>query len=126
MPRATNNIEDTERHDLKTCPGGFVELRRMTYGQYLQRQSMAMDMQMQTSGKGKGSQGATIDIDMSQMKVAEFEFRHCVASHNLEDHEGALLDFRQAHTLQLLDPRIGQEIGDLIDAMNTFEDDLGN
>jgi hypothetical protein len=44
----------------------------------------------------------------------------------LEDDNGNLLDFKAAFTLQLLDPRVGQEIGDAIDAMNNFEGDLGN
>lgn len=123
MPRATNNIDETQKFDLQSCPGGYVVLRRMTYGQYLKRQSLAMDMQMQSQGKG---QGATIDIDLSQQKVAEFEFSTCIADHNLEDHAGELLNFKSAHTLQMLDPRVGQEIGDLIDKMHNVEAELGN
>ena len=123
MPRATNNINETERFDLKSCPGGFVVLRRLTYGQYLERQGLAMQLQMQSVGK---KSDAKIDIDMAQQKVAEFEFKHCIAEHNLEDDQGNLLDFRQAFTLTMLDPRIGQEIGDCIAKMNDFEAELGN
>jgi hypothetical protein len=123
MPRATNNIDDTNRLQLKTCAGGFVVLRRLTYGQYLKRQGMAMEMQMATNSATKQS---TMDIQMAQTKVAEFDFANCIVEHNLEDDNGNLLDFKAAFTLQLLDPRVGQEIGDAIDAMNNFEGDLGN
>lgn len=124
MPRATNNIADVERIDLTTCPGGYVTLRRMTYGQYLHRQQMAMDMQMQTTGK-KGS-AMSMDINMAQDKVAAFEFATCIGEHNLEDDQGNSLDFRQALHVQMLDPRVGQEIGDNINRMNTFEEAVGN
>ena len=124
MPRATNNIEDLVEVQLKTCPGGYVRLRRMTYGQYLKRRSMAMEMQMQT-GASKG-QGATMGIEMAELAVAEFEFGICIAEHNLEDEAGNALDFRQKFAVHVLDPRIGQEIGDHINKMNSFEDDLGN
>lgn len=123
MPRATNNITTTEHIDLKSCPDGYVELRKMTYGQYLERQALAMDMQMQT---GKKNSGATMDINMAQRAVAEFEFRHCVAGHNLEDEQGNILDFKNAVHVHLLDPQIGQEIGENIDRMNSWEEAAGN
>jgi len=125
MPRATNNIEDLEHFDLKSCPGGFVDLRRMTYGQYLRRQGMAMDMQMK-GGDGR-SKANVIDIDLGQEKVTHFEFSVCIAGHNLEDDNGNQLDFKNAGHVQILDPRVGQEIGDLINKMNSFEEDeVGN
>jgi hypothetical protein len=120
MPRATNNIEDVQHYDLKSLPGGFVELRRMTYGEYLKRQGMAMDMQMRSEGRGKGN---VMDIDLGQQKVTEFEFSKCIASHNLEDDQGNPLDFRSSGHVHMLDPRIGQEIGDLIDKLNIWEED---
>src|SRR6185312_6166671 len=107
MPRATNNIEELEHHDLTTCPGGYVKLRRMTYGQYLHRQGLAMDMQMESKGRGKGN---VIDIELGQEAVTQFEFAACIAEHNLEDDRGETLDFKRAAHVHLLDPRIGQEI----------------
>lgn len=122
MPKATNNAQDLEHHDLKTCPGGFVKLRRMTYGQFLKRQAMSMDMQM------RGNRGnAIVDVGLGQEKVTTFEFSICVAEHNLEDDNDQLLDFKSPAAIQILDPRIGQEIGALIDAMNQFEEQqVGN
>jgi hypothetical protein len=124
MPRATNNIEDLDHHDLTTCPGGFVKLRKMSYGQYLKRQGMAMEMRMEMASKGKAG---SVDIDLAQAKVTEFEFGICVAEHNLEDNEGRTLDFRRPVDVNILDPRIGQEIGDLINAANTYDtEQVGN
>ncbi len=123
MPRATVNIEETTRVDLKSCPGGFVELRRLPYGDYLQRQQMAMEMKMQAT-KGKV---AEMDIKSAGLKVAEFEFSRCIVTHNLEDNEGNPLNFKEAYTIRLLDPRIGNEIGDEINKLHDYDsEDLGN
>jgi hypothetical protein len=124
MPRATNNISDLVHVDLTSCPGGFVDLRRMTYGQYLHRQQMAMDMKMETGTK-KGA-GASMDINMAQDKVAAYEFKTCIAAHNLEDENGQPLDFSSPVAVQILDVRIGQEIGDAIDGMSDYKEVLGN
>lgn len=121
MPRATVDINQHQRYDLKSCPGGFVVLRRMNYGEFLQRREMAMQMKMTSEGKSKNS-ATEMDLSMAQTKVAQFEFRNCIVEHNLEDHAGTLLDFRQAWTLSQLDPRIGEEIGELIDKMHQFDD----
>lgn len=120
MPRATNNIEDVHHYDLKSLPEAFVDLRRMSYGEYLKRQGMAMDMQMRSEGRGKGN---VMDIDLGQQKVTEYEFATCIAAHNLEDDQGNTLNFKSPGHVHLLDPRIGQEIGDLIDKLNTWEED---
>jgi hypothetical protein len=128
MPRATNNILDTKRVDLKSCPEGFVVLRRMTYGQWLKRQEIAMTLQMkQGESNGKGSRPEMVaDVAIAGTEVARWEFSCCVAEHNLEDDQGQPLDFKSAFMIDLLDPRIGQEIGREIDKMNQFEEDLGN
>jgi len=120
MPRATNDITQVDRHDLKTCEGGYVELRRMTYGQYLHRSGMAMDMQMRGE---KGGRNSVVDIDLGQEKVTEYEFGICIAAHNLTDDQDVPLDFKKAAHVHLLDARVGQEIGDLINKMNTFDEE---
>ena len=55
MPRATADVITAVHLDLKSCAGGFVKLRRLTYGQKLHRQSMAMKMAMSQS-KGQDVQ----------------------------------------------------------------------
>ena len=121
MPRATVS-NDTERFELKSCDKAFVVLKRLTYGQLLERREMSTQMLLQGGGQG-GGQG---ELKVVQRAVAEFEFRNCIADHNLEDESGELLNFTRPATAMSLDPRIGEEIGRLIDEMNQFEADQGN
>lgn len=129
MPRATVDITRTNKVDLKSLPGGYVELRKLSYGQFLERQSLAMKMSMavQKSNSQKNSEAA-MSLEQAQLAVAVFEMRHCVASHNLEDDQGNLLDFRIDAATTLLDPVVGQEIGAAIDEMNQLPsgDNQGN
>jgi hypothetical protein len=117
MPRATVDFNDITKHDLKSLPGAFVALRRLSYGQKLQRQSMAMEMQMLQ--KGREAEGS---FQIASEKVAQFDFKHCVVEHNLEDDNGAVLNFQNPVDVSRLDPRIGEEIGELIDGINNFEE----
>jgi selenocysteine-specific translation elongation factor len=118
MPNAVVNVGNTEKKELKTCPEGYVELRRLSYGQKLERQSMAMQTSMREQKGGK----AEMDMKMMQQEVSAFEFRHCIAEHNLEDEKGQKLDFRNKANVFRLDPRIGEEIATYIDKMNNFEE----
>ena len=119
MPLATVNFQKTERFDLKSCPEGFVELRRMSYGEKLSRQQMAMEMAMREGGKG---QADDMVLKMTQLRVVEFEFRNCIVDHNLDDEAGQKLDFKKPAAVHSLHPQIGDEINELIDKMNTFEE----
>jgi len=130
MPRATVNINDTARFELKTLPptddeeGGFVVLRRMSYGQVLQRRAMVSAMKVH-GGRGKDFEG---EINMMQESVTLFEFQNCIVDHNLTDHDEKPLDFRSPLVVKALDPRVGQEIETYIGKMNNFdeEDEEGN
>lgn len=124
MPRATVDINDTERIHLKTVPEGYVVLRRMSYGQFLQRQEMAMRIQMQSAGR-RSSEGPQMEVKNAHQAVAAFEMQVCVVEHNLTDHNDMPLDFNQSFTITLLDPRVGQEIGDHINRMNLLDDEEG-
>lgn len=122
MPVATGSNE-TERHDLKTAPpDGFVELRRMTYGEFIKRREMLSGMRMQ--GKGKDAEAV---LQLANEKVTQFEFSRCIVDHNLEDESGRKLNLSKVQDFSQLDTRIGQEIGQLIDEMNQLhaEDDEG-
>ena len=88
MPKAVVSIDDRIRKELKTCPGGYVVLKRLSYGQYLKRQEQAM--QMRFAGNAQNASG---DIEMAQRRVAQYEFQHCIVEHNLENESGQLLDF---------------------------------
>lgn len=127
MPKASISNENV-RYDLKTCPDGFVELRKMNYGQKLKRNQIAMDMTVKQGGKGKDAEAS---IGIMQVEVALFEYRICVVEHNLfeDDAETIALNFKDSKVLDILDPRVGDEIGKYIDEMNNFDeedDDLGN
>jgi hypothetical protein len=126
VPRATIDIQESETFDLKTLVGGTITLRRMSYGEWLERQTMAMDMSM--SGRPGDGTNVEMKIASAQLKVTVFEFSKCIVDHNLEDHDGQKLDFiKKAHVcIALLDPKVGQEIGQLIESMNSLEGVVGN
>lgn len=124
MPQATvSSSNNAEKFDLKTCPGGYVCLRRMTYGEKLNRQQMSSKMSF-TGGK-KDFEGT---MDLVNTKVREIEFQKCIVDHNLEDESGRKLDFRNKMDIHSLDPKIGDEIDELISDMNNYdeEDEEGN
>jgi hypothetical protein len=125
MPKATANIVEPERHDLKTLPEGFVVLKRLTYGQKLERKAMASIAQAET---GRG-QNMKMQIAMVNEQAQLYDFTHCVVDHNLEGDDGNKLNFADINAIRSLDPRIGEEIERLMDKMNNFEEDdpdLGN
>lgn len=129
MPRATIDISDTTRFELKSLPeadgedAGFVELRKLSYGQILARRDMATSMSIggiDSRGKDEDIKAA---IDIIQKAVTEFEFKNCIAKHNLEDANGLLLNFGNPKSVAELDPKVGQEIGELIDDLNQWDAD---
>lgn len=122
MPQATVDVESTQKFDLKTLPEGFVVLRRMSYGQVLQRR-MFTKLEIESSGKSRDFRG---EMAMTNVKVTAFEFQHCVVDHNLEDKDGRKLDLTKPADFNKLDPRVGQEIEGYISEMNNFEEDEEN
>lgn len=120
MPLAVTSQEG-ERHDLKSLPGAYVVLRRLTYGQKLKRLEVSSKMTV-AMGRGKGD--AKGELDMLQFAATFFDFQRCIVEHNLEkDENGNLLNFGQQADFLVLDPRVGDEIAKLLDKMNNFEDD---
>lgn len=119
MVRATTSTS-TQKYDLTSVEGGWVELRKMSYGDYLTRRDMAMKMGV--SGFRKGTGDEKIDIDMIQTEVTRFEFKVCIADHNLEDENGRKLTLSEAVDFNKLDSRIGEEISSLIDSLVKFDE----
>ena len=116
MPRATVSTEAV-RKDLKSCPGGYVMLKQLSFGDMLKRRDRAARY---TSLQANGAQG-NIQIDILNEFSRLHDFPRCVIDHNLEDEEGKKLDFSEhmiKMTLEVLDPRIGSEIEGYIDEMN--------
>ena len=122
MPKATVSTE-TQRFDLKSCPDGWVELRRMTHGQRLHRQDIAMSMNMEANQRTKT---ASMNVTPAQTRVAQFELKTCVVDHNLEDEGGRKLNFGNPADCDQLDGRIGEEIGSYIETLHDWETDLPN
>jgi len=62
-------------------------------------------------------------LEIMNVAVTEFEFRNCIINHNLEDENGAQIDFTRPMQAWRLDPKIGQEISKYIDELNNFDDE---
>lgn len=127
MPKATVS-NSTQQFDLKTCAGGTVTLKRLTYGQKLERIEMATQsvIKTETDRRGRANPNAAeMDVKMMQRAVAEYEFARCIVDHNLEDDSGGKLNFQNPQTLDVLDPRVGDEISSYINDMNNFEEEEG-
>jgi len=122
VPRATVVFSETEDFKLKSCEGGIITLRRMSYGQKLARQEQAVKMTMKQ--EARGSKSGEMSMDMLQHAATLFDFRACIVDHNLEDENGQKLNLTNYADMDRLDPRIGEEIADHINRMNNFEDDL--
>jgi len=134
MPRATSNSTETTRHELKTIEGGFIEAKRLTYGEKLQRRAMVSGMKLTGDRKSKDFQG---EMNLVNEQATVFDFQRCIVSHNLtkpnpaspEDEATDLpLDFSKIADIRLLDPRAGEEIDTFLSELNNFEeeDDEGN
>lgn len=114
-------VESSERKELRTCEGGFVVIRRMTYGQKLQRADLTSKMRVQASRKSKDVQG---EIDLLQRQVTLWEFANLIADHNLTDARERKLDFKKPTDVEMISGRIGEEISKYIGDLNNFEEDL--
>jgi len=121
MPRATVSTE-TVRIDLATCPGGFVELRTLSYYEMMQRRDIMARISTEQTGGTSRNRNTKQIMEMMNAAVTQFEFENCIRTHNLEDENGVLLDFRNPLALRSLDPKIGAEIGRKIDELNKDDD----
>ena len=134
MPRAV--VDTTPQHfDLKSAPpDGFVEIVRMPYAKWLHRTDISMAMQIEMEEKKQRNKrttpakGRTMDMKFQNRTVTLYEFSTCIVKHNLEDENGNLLDFSTPAALDKLDPRVGAEIGDLINELHEplSEEEVGN
>jgi hypothetical protein len=110
---------DTKHFDLKSLPGGWVELREMSYGQKLTRQQDTTKMSILMR---KGQKDAEGQLATMQTAAAMIDFRTCVVDHNLTDRQEQKLDFKNQAHVSTLSSRVGDEIATYIDQMNNFEE----
>lgn len=111
---------DASRYDLTSVNGAWVSLRPLPYGMLIERRDKASRMSMEAGGRRNDN--AKLDIDMLQHQSRIFEFQNCIIDHNLSDDQGNKLNFSNPSTLNLLDPKVGQEIERLIDELNQLEE----
>ena len=117
-------VNAVTRIELKSCPGGYVDLIRMTYGQKLERQDL-MKLSLEMGNKSKDLKG---EMALANKLATQKDFINCIVSHNLEkDENGTPFNFSDLADFNVLDPRIGEEIDKAINKLNNFEDsDSGN
>lgn len=112
MPKATV-AKNTERFDLKTVPEGFVVVRRMSFGEKLERQDDMMTMK---------TEDKELSFSLLNKRATLKDFGNLVLEHNLTDENDRPLNFKNAADVVALDPRVGEEIQTLIDQINSFEE----
>lgn len=127
MVRATADLSNTTRVELKSLPEGFVVLRKMTYGAKMDRASKAARMSMKMAAGKRGNEADDMVIEMMQKQTTLMDFQQCILDHNLEDENGQKLNFSRSNDVERLDPRVGEEISIEIEKLNNLEvEDLGN
>lgn len=113
-------MEAPEHFDLKTLPEGFVEIRRMSNGEKMQRRSFNSKMTMKAR---KGQKDVNTEMDMFNERSELWDWAKCIVNHNLQDADGRLLNFTNPEDVRKMDGRVAEEIGTYIDRVNNFEDD---
>ena len=130
MPRATVSLAP-QLYELKTLPpvddeeGGWVKMRRMSYGELLASQDMAYQVQMKTS-EDSTSDDPEMGVSITRAAIAEFQLKTCVLDHNLEDENGRTLNLSTKEDVVNLDPGVGQELSNLIDTMHDWSKNFPN
>jgi len=120
MPKAVAT-RDTERYDLQTCEGGFVELRKFSYGEVIKRRELSTSMKADPDApRGQRSMEVGLNYTATQL----FEFKTAIIDHNLEDEDGRKLNFSNPPDVMKLDPGIAQEIEAIVTAMNKFDEEF--
>jgi hypothetical protein len=130
-------VEEPVRRDIKSCPpDGYVMIKRLTYGEKLERRKYNSKMEMKMT---RGSRDATSIIDIFKEEMELYDFAHAVDGHNLtklvnkntgqqckRDDPDAIevpLDFLKPSDVKMIAGQIAEEIGKYIDELNNFEED---
>ena len=113
-------MEEPEHFDLKTLPGAFVDIRRMSFGEKQHRRSFNSKMTMRAR---KGQKDVDTELNMFNANAELFDFARCIVNHNLTDRDERPLNFTNPEDVKKLDGRIAEEIATYIDKLNNFEDD---
>lgn len=118
MPVGTVTNTVSEPIPLKTLPEGFVIVRRMSYGEELQRSAIATKF---TVG-GSNTKDFGGEVDIQTEKLALWDFANLVVDHNITDEKERKLNFKNEADVRMLSSEIGKEIGDIIDDFNAVKE----
>ena len=132
MPNATVSADFSDPVELKSLEGAFITVRPLPYGKKLERRERASKMFMEWNER----QGRQVSQEEMQRISIEFlnrwsfayDLKHCIGDHNLEDGAGKKLDLDNPATLDILDPKVGNEIEVILGRINgdEEEDDLND
>jgi hypothetical protein len=117
MPKAVA-VDENHREELKSLPGGYVVVREMSYGERLSRSNLTGAMKVLKDVKSDYAG----EIAMQTEQMAYWDFGNLIVEHNLEDEDGRLLNFKNPADVKKLNPRVGDEVGTIIDKWNSFTD----
>jgi len=126
MPDGTVTQEPIRR-ELKTLPpDGFVLLRQLPYWDVLERRDQGSKAIMEQQQRKPGQKAADSDtkmvIETYQTWERAYTFKNCILDHNITDSNGVALDFNNPNTLRMLNPKVGIEIEQLIDELNSADE----
>lgn len=119
-------VDNQVKFELKSAPpDGFVSIRRMNYGESLKRRDMMANVAMEMRDrKGRDDKETTkIQMEILSEKTAIWEFSNLVMEHNLTDANGSPLNFKNPDHVKMLQGKIGDEIQNYINNLNSFEED---
>lgn len=119
-------LQATVKKELKTCPpDGYVEIKRMNYGESLERKDLMAEMSMEMRDNKTRSKDENIKLQMKmlQEKISLWEFATLIVDHNITDDKGAKLNFKNPSHVKALVGQLGDEITKYINELNSFEDD---
>jgi hypothetical protein len=121
MPRAS--VDPTIHHkELRTVPGGYVDLRVLSFHEMEMRKDIAGRMYREVSENDDETteeEAMRAYFEAMNVAVTTFEFRNMIVDHNLylDDAETQKIDFRKPMHQWKLDPKVGEEISILIDGL---------
>jgi hypothetical protein len=103
--------QKTKRFDnIPGLEGGWVEVRRLSHGERLDR----LDESMHFEGGGDGD----TKVFVSTAKSRLFDFKHCIIDHNLEDADGRKLNLADPKDVRNLAGPVGDAIAEIINEHN--------
>jgi hypothetical protein len=114
-----------KRVDLKSAPGGYVQIRPLPYGKKLERRDKSTKMSLEAQARGKKGEADVQKFELEQISTwaAGFDFAYCIGEHNLTDQNKNKLDFSDPRVLNHLDPKVGQEIEAALAEINGDEEE---